>query len=198
MPTPPTANVETLPQITQPSPPASLPPPMAHQPAPAPYHPEPVLPAIFRGCWVGRVDFLDSIRRLPGGAPLGSWTAKTYRLCYQRTGNDPFALTFTEAGIAQNRRIVNATGKMELESTDGRTYAAMRALLHFDEYKASSSYFANNTFPVDELTQLHCNIGPAGMQVQGDVYGEHGGAPWFKARWHATFIHTADNPSVTE
>ena len=198
VPTPPSADVETIPQVEQ-APPAPAPPPSpAYQPAPPPYHPEPVLPAIFRGCWQGRVDYLDSIERLPGGAPLGSWTPKTYRLCYRRTGDGPFELTFTEAGVARNRRITNAAGKMELKSTDGRTYAAMRALLHFDEYKMGAGYFAGSTFPVDELTQLQCNIGPGGMGVAGQVYGEHGGAPWFKATWHATFLRTADEPPVTE
>jgi hypothetical protein len=197
-PTSPPAGVTTIPQVRQnPSQPPP-PPPRAYQPAPPPARPEPVLPAIFRGCWLGRVAFLDSIERLPGGPPLGSWTPKTYRLCYRRTGNGPFELTFTEAGVAHNRRITNAAGRMELKSTDGRTYAAMRALLHFDEYRNRGGYFAGSTFPVDELTQLQCNIGPGGMRVAGHVYGEHGGTPWFKATWHATFVHTADEPSVTE
>lgn len=192
----PPGDVKTIPQVQQSPPRPPPPPPQVYQPPPS--HPEPVLPAIFRGCWLGRVDFLDSIVRLPGGPPLGSWTPKTYRLCYRRTGNGPFDLTFTEAGVAHNRRITNAAGKLELKSTDGRTYAAMRALLHFDEYRTHTGYFAGRTFPVDELTQLQCNIGPGGMRVAGHVYGEHGGMPWFRATWHATFVHTADEPMVTE
>jgi hypothetical protein len=193
-PTPPSRTVETIPQAMQSAQPPG-PPPVAQPPSSPP---EPILPAIFRGCWVGRVDDLDSITRLPGGPPLGTWTPKTYRLCYQRTANGPFELTFTEAGIARDYRITNATGRMDLRSTDGHTYAAMRALLHFDEYRTHAQYFAGSTFPVDELTQLQCEIVGNGMRVTGQVYGEHGGTSWFEAAWHATFLHTADEPTVTE
>jgi hypothetical protein len=159
---------------------------------------EPILPAIFRGCWEGRVDYLDSIERLPGGAKVGPWTPKTYRLCYRRTGNGPFKLTFTEAGVAQSSRITNAAGKMETLSTDGRTYATMRALLHFDEYRSQTSYFSASTFPVDELTTWRCDVEPDGMHVSGQVYGEHDGAPWFRASWHTAFIHSADTSALSE
>src|SRR5579859_935927 len=67
--TPPAASVETIPSVEQ-APPAIVPPPLAYHPAPQ-ITPEPVLPAIFRGCWDGRVDYLDSIQRLPGGAKIG-------------------------------------------------------------------------------------------------------------------------------
>jgi hypothetical protein len=167
------------------------------QPSAPPVTAEPVLPAVFRGCWKGRVDYLDSIKRLPGGPPLGTWTAKTYLLCYRRVGNGPFELTFTEAGIAQDRRITNAAGQMDVKSTDGRSYAAMRALLHFDEYR-SRGYFTGSTFTVNELTQLQCNVVPGGMQVTGQVYGEHGGIPWFDATWHAMFVRSSDAPGVPE
>ena len=194
-PTPPSRAVQTIPQATQSVQPPG-PPPSAAQPPSS--HPEPILPAIFRGCWVGRVDDLDSITRLAGGPPLGTWTPKTYRLCYQRTGNGPFELTFTEAGIARDYRITNATGRMDLRSTDGHTYAAMRALLHFDEYQTHAQYFSGSTFAVDELTQLQCEIVGNGMRVTGQVYGEHGGTPWFQATWHTTFLHIADEAKVTE
>ncbi len=194
--TPPAASVETIPPVEQ-APPVIVPPPEAYRPAPQ-NTPEPVLPAIFRGCWQGRVDYLDSIQRLPGGAKIGPWTSKTYRLCYRRTGNGPFTLTFTEAGVVSSRQITNAAGKMELLSSDGRTYATMRALLHFDEYRVQPGYFGNNTFPVDELTQLECDIEPDGMHVWGQVYGQRSGEPWFKASWRATFRHTGDAPPVPE
>jgi hypothetical protein len=199
--TPPAARVETIPsvpqQVPQQAPPAIVAPPREYRPAPQ-NTPEPVLPAIFRGCWQGRVDYLDSIQRLPGGAKIGPWTSKTYRLCYRRTGNGPFALTFTEAGMARSSQVRNATGKMELLSTDGRTFATMRALLHFDEYRVHPGAFGSSTFPVDELTQLQCDIEGDGMHVRGQVYGQQSGQPWFKASWRATFRHTFDAPSVPE
>ncbi len=193
--TPPAARIETIPSVPQ-APPPEVPPepnPPAAQPSP-----EPVLPAVFRGCWQGRVDYLDSIQRLPGGAKIGPWTPKTYRLCYIRTGNGPFELTFTDAGVVQSRKITNAVGKMELLSSDGRTYATMRSLLHFDEFRIQPGPFGRSTFPVDELTQLECDIEPDGMHVWGQVYGQQSGQPWFKAYWHTTFRHTADTQIVPE
>jgi len=154
-----------------------------------------VLPAIFRGCWEGQVDWLDSIERAPGGAKIGPWTPKTYRLCYERTGNAPFELTLTEAGIAHSRRITNATGQMQVLSTDGRTFASMRAHLHFDEYRTHTSYFAGDTFPVDEVTRLEADIEANGMQVRGWVSGSRAGTPWFRAKWHAVFVHVPEPPS---
>ena len=164
-------------------------------PPPAPVYrnqPEPELPAIFRGCWEGRVAYLDSIERLPGGAKIGPWTPKTYRLCYRKIGDAPFQLTFTDAGVAHNRRITDAQGRMQLISTDGRTYATMRAYLHFDEYRGRKRFFSGDTFPVDETTDLKCDIEPDGMHVWGRVHGSHDGNPWFRAWWHATFTHIAE------
>ena len=130
-------------------PPIPSPPPPAVESTPEPTStPEafqlqqPVLPAIFRGCWQGEVEFLDSIERLPGAAKIGAWTPKTYRLCYERYGSGPFQLTFTEAGIERNSKITHAQGAMELLSTDGRTYATMRALLSiFDGSIATAIIF---------------------------------------------------------
>jgi hypothetical protein len=207
-PTPPGMDVETLPQLRQapPPPPPAIsvfrPPPAAYQPPPSLSPPAsqapPPLPASFRGCWEGEVDYLDSIERLPGAAKIGPWTPKTYRLCYRQSGNGPFELTFTEAGVAHSRKITNAAGKMQVLSTDGRSFANLRALLHFDEYRTHTSYFSGNTFPVDELTNLQCRITPDGMQVSGTVYGERSGNPWFRAKWHALFARSQDLPPVPE
>jgi hypothetical protein len=197
-PAPSSAGVVTIPQIQQAQPQPTMPSAPVYHPAPQITPAPPPLPAIFRGCWQGRVDFIDTIQRLPGGARVGPWTPKTYRLCYRRTGNGPFELTFTEAGIARSNKITNATGKMDVVSTDGRTYAAMRSLLHFDEYRLPSDPSGGRTFPVDELTQLQCNIEPDGMHVTGNVYGERNGTPWFRASWHAIFVHTADEQPLPE
>jgi hypothetical protein len=183
---PPSDNeVETLPP---PAPPPPQPAPEALEPTPEALQPQPMLPAIFRGCWQGEVQWLDTIERLPGAVKLGTWTPKTYRLCYERTGNGPFQLTFTEAGIQHDSRITNSQGTMHALSTDGRTYATMRAFLHFDEYHANS-YFTGATFPVDETTKLQCDIKPDGMHVWGSVYGMRDGDPWFRAYWHTVFVH---------
>jgi len=169
----------------------STPPPVVSTPqAPPPAYQiqQPVLPAIFRGCWEGKVEFLDSIEREPGAAKVGTWTPKTYRLCYQRYGDNPFQLTFSEAGIDSNRKITNPQSSMSLLSSDGRTYATMRAQLHFDEYHNGNN-FSGATFAVDETTRLQCAIQPDGMHVIGSVRGMRDGEPWFRAYWHAIFVH---------
>ena len=204
---PPSASdVRTLPQISPqlPAAPSSptQPPQYESQPQTTPptqvYRGQSVLPAVFRGCWQGRVEYLDSLKRLPGGAKLGFWTPKTYRLCYRRIGDGPFVLTFSEAGIEQNDRITNAEGRMTLLSSDGRHYASMRSDLDFNEYGTHASFFGSNTFAVHEVTQLDCRIEPDGMHVRGNVTGWRDGAPWFNARWHTVFSHEGEPPQQVE
>ena len=156
----------------------------------SPAAPPIALPEIFRGCWQGVVRRLDSIQRLPGARPIGPWVAKTYRLCYRRVGNGPFELTFADAGMKRSKMVTNPQGRLQVLSTDGRSYAQMRALLHFDEYRAGSN--RGETFGVDELTNLAAQIDAGTMRVQAKVYGERDGAPWFRASWHADFVHTPD------
>jgi hypothetical protein len=186
----PGSRIQTIPSRPMPSQ-AAAPPPLPVPATPSAPHAEPVLPAIFRGCWQGEVYQLDSNERLPGGASLASWTPKTYRLCYERVGDAPFALTFTEAGIAHDSRIINAQGRMKLLSSDGRTYATMRAVLNFDEYRAHRHRVLDDggTFAVQEVTKLQCDIESDGMHVQGQVMGRRDGDPWFRATWHTLFFH---------
>lgn len=157
--------------------------PMTAQAAPA-------LPAVFRGCWQGEVVQLDWIRSEPGAHKIGFWTPKTYRLCYRRVGNQPFKLTFTEAGIEPNERIINPHGQVVPVATDGRAYASMNSRLFFDEYKIHGD--GPPTFSVDETTHLDCRIAGDDMLVNADVYGTRDGDPWFRAHWRANF-HKFEN-----
>ena len=151
----------------------------------------PSLPSVFRGCWQGQVSELDWIRSEPGAHKIGFWTPKNYRLCYKRVGNQPFTLTFTEAGVEPNEKIINARGQVVPISTDGRAYASMRSRLNFDEYKTRGDGFSP-TFAVDEVTNLDCRIAGDDMIVSADVYGARDGAPWFRAHWRADF-HKFEN-----
>jgi hypothetical protein len=207
----PQPQAEEPPPAPQPQPQAEEPPPPA--PAPALRQPAPVLPAVFRGCWRGVVDDVDRMQQLPGAIRPGLWMPKTYMMCYRRTGNGPFQLTFTSAGV-EGTNIINSNGQLQVISTDGRSYARMRAYLHFDEFHshkklrhrkpmlfgtpggASSPPVSgppgSSTFAVDEVTDLQCTIEPDGMHATGVVYGEREGAPWFRAWWHTTFFHVAN------
>src|SRR5215470_12429807 len=179
--------------VAQPTPGA---PPKAFVPTPAPPPPsspltaqaEPKLPQVFRGCWEGEVVMVDDLERLPGAHKVGYWTPKTYRLCYQRIGEGPFHLTFSETGVVPNEQIKNAHGHVDALATDGRAYAKMRSDLRFDEDHIEPG-LRGSTFAVDEVTMLDCRIRDDAMAVSAGVYGTRDGEPWFKARWHADFRH---------
>ncbi len=157
-------------------------------------HSQPILPAVFRGCWDGRVEYLDSIERAYGAPNVGVWTPKTYRICYQRIGGGPFELTFSQVGMDPHSKVINPTGRMDLISTDGRDAARMRAQLHFDEYYAHRR-LGGQTFAVDEETILDCNVqGNGAMIVRGQVFGRRDGGPWFRASWHAVFSRVGGLP----
>jgi hypothetical protein len=189
--TPTPAPPPPAPQLPPPPPPPSLPPP----PPPASMlRSQPILPAVFRGCWDGRVEYLDSIERMFGAPKVGVWTPKTYRICYQRVGNGRFELTFSQVGVDPNTKIINPTGRMDLISTDGRDAARMRALLHFDEFYAHR-HLGAPTFGVDEEAILDCDIhGTGAMLVRGQVFGRRDGSPWFRANWHAVFSRVGGLP----
>ena len=166
------------------------PPPPSHMNvAPMTAQAAPALPAVFRGCWQGRVNQLDWIKREPGAPKVGFWSPKTYKLCYKRVGNQPFTLTFTDTGIEMSDKIVNPHGKVVPLATDGRAYASMRSNLTFDEYKVRGDFNGSPTFAVFETTNLDCRINGNEMVVTADVYGTRDGEPWFTARWRADFHH---------
>jgi hypothetical protein len=169
------------------------PPPPTHvNVAPMTAQAAPALPAVFRGCWQGEVNQVDWIRREPGAPKIGYWTPKTYKLCYKRVGDQPFTLTFTNTGVEESDKIVNARGQVVPLSTDGRAYASMRSNLTFDEYKVRGAFDGSPTFAVAEITNLDCRIAGDEMMVTADVYGARDGEPWFTARWRADF-HKYEN-----
>ncbi|MGC1678396.1 MAG: hypothetical protein WA740_12790 [Candidatus Binataceae bacterium] len=187
------ATLQIAPALT-PAPQASAPPPPSAPPSAAPSvaapppmmtQSAPVLPAVFRGCWQGEVDLLDTLERLPGGHKVGYWTPKTYKLCYKRIGDGPFKLTFSETGIAPTEKIIHARGRVDTLATDGRVYARLRSQLGFDEFRVEPG--EGQTFHVDETTMLDCRIQNGAMAVAASVYGTRDGAPWFRARWRALF-----------
>jgi len=192
-PTPPGSNPEYGPNVIQllplqtaaPAAPTPAPRPRMAPVAP-PLQVTATLPAVFRGCWKGQVNELDSIQRLPGAHKVGFWTPKTYRLCYRRVGGGPFTLTFSETGVTPTEKIINVHGEVVALSTDGRAFAKMRSNLHFDEYHVDRD-LRGTTFAVDEITMLDCRIKNDQMFVSAEVHGTRDGEPWFRAYWHAGF-----------
>jgi hypothetical protein len=205
-PLPPSQQLQEIPSAIVPTPAPilpqpQLPPPLPSPPLPPPppppasmLHSQPILPAVFRGCFDGRVEYLDSIARMRGAPKVGVWTPKTYRICYRRIGNGPFELTLSQVGMDPHSKVINPTGRMDLISTDGRDAARMRAQLHFDEYYAHR-HVGRRTFAVDEETILDCAIrGNGAMVVRGQVFGRRDGSPWFRANWHAVFSRVRGLP----
>jgi hypothetical protein len=192
MPPPPQSNREMqIPQQVpqQPWTPPPAPPPAL--PAPPPINiplmaPQPVLPPVFRGCWQGSVEGVDSMERAPGGHKLGYWTPKVYRLCYKRVGSGPYQLTFGQTDVVASEKIKFSKGRVDIKETDGRSFARMRAFLHFDEYRSGMN-FGGSTFAVDEVTMLECKIDGDQMHVSAEMDGRREDEPWFRARWHTTF-----------
>jgi hypothetical protein len=171
--------------------PVPVPVPMYTPPPPPPsFNPSqtaPQLPEVFRGCWEGTVEYLDSNRPVPGGHKVGYWTPKTYRLCYKRVGDGPYQLTFGETAVVASEKIKYSRGRVDVLSTDGRSFARLRAFLHFDEYYPHER--RGSTFAVDEVTNLDCSISANQMTVRATVKGRREDEPWFDATWHTTFIH---------
>jgi hypothetical protein len=179
---------QQMPQQPWTPPPTSTPPPPLPPPISVPMiAPQPVLPPVFRGCWQGTVESVDSIRQAPGGHKLGYWTPKTYRLCYKRLGDGPYQMTFGQTDVVATEKIKYSQGRVEIKQTDGRSYARMRAFLHFDEYRAGAN-FGRATFAVDEVTMLDCQIDGDQMRVIADVDGRREDEPWFHAHWRTTFV----------
>ncbi len=113
-----------------------------------------------------------------GGPRVSKWIPKTYRICYEQSGSAPFKLTLSETGLAgAHRSLSNVRGIMKVISTDGRTTAKMRALLHFDEPAGSLFGMFPARGSVDELTNMTCRIEDGAMRVEADVYAQWNGRP---------------------
>jgi hypothetical protein len=185
---------ETIPSVQPQSPPSAGPSeiiPQQRQP-PGASTLEIPLPKEFRGCWRGVVPRLDSIRML-GGPRVSKWIPKTYRICYEQSAGGPFTLTMSETGLAgYHRSLTNVHGIMKVISTDGRTTARMRALLHFDEPAGSlfGMFPANGS--VDELTNMTCRLDGGTMRVEAQVYAQWNGRPWSQMTWHAEFSNVPE------
>jgi hypothetical protein len=182
------SQTETIPSMQQQLPPAT-PQTVPGRQGPGASTLEIPLPKEFRGCWSGVVPRLDSIRML-GGPGVSKWIPKTYRICYEQTAGGPFRLTLSEAGLAgRNRDLTNVKAIMEVISTDGRTTAQMRALLHFDEPAGSLFGMFPGRGSVDELTNMTCRIDGGVMQVEANVYAQWNNRPWSTMTWHADFTN---------
>jgi hypothetical protein len=147
------------------------------------------LPQVFRGCWHGVVENIDSLTML-GPPEISAWVPKTYRICYVRTADGPFHPTISEAGMLDSSgQLSNVRGVLKVISTDGRTSARMRALLRFDESGRSRFGYRRKVGAVEELTNMDCRIGGGVMHVEASVYGQWNGRPWCEMRWHADFAN---------
>src|SRR5262249_43832773 len=86
----------------------------------------PQVPKVFEGCWQGVVMEPDSWEHLEGPGIAG-WIPANYEICFRRTAERPFEITFTKTTVDTNYAasrgypVRNVESHTELLSSDGRS-----------------------------------------------------------------------------
>jgi hypothetical protein len=157
------------------------------------------LPEIFRGCWSGTVQRVDSMTPLSPDAGQLLWLTKRYVLCYKQAGyNGRWKLTFAEGSVADRMRVSDEHQVIRVKSVGGANRAEITAYLHFRAPRINGLGMSTGTMNVlDELAHLHCSVTPGEnvMDVRAMVFVENDGAPYANIEWHARFFRTGASPS---
>jgi len=153
------------------------------------------LPEVFRGCWAGEVERVDSIVPLDPEAGRIVWLTKSYTLCYKQTGYDGgWQLTFAEGSVSDRSEVWDQRQSIQVKSVSGSKRAELSAYLHFRAPQLNM--FGQPTGAVntlDELTSLDCLVvsGGAAMQVSAQVFVEMDDRPSARITWHTQLRRTA-------
>jgi hypothetical protein len=171
----------------------------------------PQVPKEFEGCWEGTVSEPDSWQHLQGPRVAG-WMPTTYRLCFRRTGNGPFTITFedskidTESALARSYKVNNYDAQTGVVSTDGKNHVLLRHLARVDESIRGRilGFIPGRSIPVtvaktsdircmliNESETINCE-GSAVDRCSGAPSFGCNGQPWIQSSWHAQF-HRATN-----
>jgi hypothetical protein len=153
------------------------------------------LPRVFRGCWSGFVDSLDSIRPLNPDLGRLIWLTKTYTLCYKQAGyKGKWQLTFAKGAVAAGREVSDQRQAIKVDSVTGPDRAELTAYLHFRTQGFVGFRGVARPSTLDELTHLHCEAHPAQnlMFVRAEVFVETNGEPYAEVTWHANFFRTGE------
>jgi hypothetical protein len=169
----------------------------------------PQVPKEFEGCWEGTVTEPDSWQVLEGPR-LGGWIPSRYRLCFRRTGDGPFTMTFhdtkLDTGYAEERghSVTNYDEQTELVSTDGKNVVSLHSVKRLDERMKFLGLFPI-TVTVAGTSDSRCVLVDEGsaMNVEssnvercsGSSFSGCNGQPWIQATWHSRFNRTTNtNP----
>jgi len=183
------------------------------KPTPAPHASEhstleiPPVPKEFEGCWEGTVSEPDSWQLLEGPR-LGGWIARTFRLCFRRTDNGQFAISFhnskLDTGYASERGVTvsNYEEQTELVSTDSRNQVLLHSLARMDQRFKLLGLFPGPTVTIAASSDIRCvlvdegetmNVETSGVdRCSGSPSSGCNGQPWAKASWHAQFHRTTN------
>jgi hypothetical protein len=201
--------VQTLPSQQNVPLPQATPPPFTHQPGGESIPPmipgpqgntrEIPLPEVFRGCWSGSVERVDSI------VPLGSssrhliWLTKSYTLCYKQAGySGRWKLTFAEGSVSDRRQVTDQHQLIKVKSVSAADRAELTAYLHFRAPEITSFGMRTGVInTLDELTHLYCEVMPGGneMEVRASVFVENDDQPNASIMWHTRFVRTVAGSS---
>jgi len=167
----------------------------------------PPVPKEFEGCWEGTVSEPDSWQFLEGPR-LAGWIPKTYRLCFRRTGNGPFMITFhdtkldTEFASERGYKISNYDEQTSVVSTDGRYQVLLQSVARMDQHGKILGFLPGPTVTIAASTDMRCVLlsEDEAINVESSSVDRCSGSPsfgcngqdWVKATWHAQF-HRAQN-----
>ncbi len=173
----------------------------ARLPAPQANTREIPLPQVFRGCWSGSVDSIDSMEPLSPDVGRLIWLTKHYTLCYKQAGyNGKWQLTFAEGAVADRREVSDQRQSIKVRSVNGRDHAELTAYLHFRTH--GFAWFGGVARPstLDELAHLHCDVQQAGdqMLVSAAVFVETNGEPYAEVTWHTNFFRSGGETRRTD
>ncbi|HEY9157514.1 hypothetical protein [Candidatus Binatus sp.] len=171
----------------------------------------PQVPKEFEGCWEGTVSEPDSWQVLDG-LRFGGWIPRTFRLCFRRTGDGPFTITFHDSkldtGYASERgyKVSNYDEQTEVVSTDGKNQILLHSVSKMDErIRIRILRFIPGptvTVTIAKTSDNRCVLVDEGetMNVESSAVDRcsgspsHGcnGQPWIQSTWHAQFHRTTN------
>ena len=167
----------------------------------------PPVPREFEGCWEGTVSEPDSWQHLQGPRIAG-WIPTTYSLCFRRTGDGPFTITFhdskldTEYATEHGYTISNYDAQTEVVSTDGKNQVSLHSVARMDQRGKILMFIPGPTVTIAKTSDTHCVLVDEGetMNVEasavdtcsGSPSFDCNGLPWIRSTWHAQFHRTTN------
>jgi hypothetical protein len=149
-----------------------------------------ILPASYIGCWRGVVNAPDMLQNL-NGCLNGPSVPELYTLCYRKTLNGKFEVTFGEVELdsdaPRDYKVSGTHGKIEVLSTDGIARVSLRSIIHFDQKQPTSKSNSDSKWSMDERTDMACQIDGETMEVGAAFTQTSDGADCFRGTWHAHF-----------